>query len=387
MLIAIGGVATGVAALLLSLSIVQGFSEQIEEKIIGWGAHVQVSSMRFQPLASSDTLVSRLPNLDERILSAIPVVEDFALLRVSSQVIDGVVVVGRDKLPDYIATTLVDTEEGSVPIVSDDPGLVIGKQLAEQLGLQIGDPVVVLSMRSSGSEQRQAMLQQPRIRQFHVQSIFETSLAEYDQLYVFADLPEARRLFGFLPDEVSRVDVLLNDVQDADLVADRINEAWGFPLLAESIYDVRRPLFAWVDLQEQMIPLVLSVIMLVGAFNIIGTLLMIILEKTREIGIMIGMGTSQRRIRSLFLRLGIYIGIVGTGIGEVVALVLALVQKQFGVIQLPPDAYYLATAPVSINPMHFFVVGIVAILLCMLAALIPAHFASRIEPIRAIRFR
>ena len=157
--------------------------------------------------------------------------------------------------------------------------------------------------------------------------------------------------------------------------------------MARSIYEVWRGLFAWVELQESIIPLVIGVIILVAAFNIVGALLMIILEKTREIGVLESMGASSRSLRRLFLWLGLLIGIVGTAIGEGLALVLALIQQRYGIIPLPPEAYYMDTAPIELNPFDFVLVAVVTLTLCALAAYVPARVAAAIDPIRVIRFR
>jgi len=157
--------------------------------------------------------------------------------------------------------------------------------------------------------------------------------------------------------------------------------------MARSIYNVYRPLFAWVQLQQNIIPLVLSIITVVAAFNIIGTLLMLMLEKTQAMGVLASMGASAKSLRRLFLWMGLIIGGVGTLLGSVFALVFGLLQKQYGFIPLPAEAYYMETAPVELIPWDFLIVGLVAVVLCLLAAYIPARIASRIEPIRVIRFR
>ena len=125
---------------------------------------------------------------------------------------------------------------------------------------------------------------------------------------------------------------------------------------------------------------------IVAAFNIVGTLLMIILEKTREIGVMASMGASRQIIRRLFLWLGLFVGAAGTGIGLSIALILALLQQRYDIIPLPEEAYYMDTAPIELNPLDFVLVGVISLVLCALAAYIPARFASRIEPLRVIRF-
>jgi lipoprotein-releasing system permease protein len=156
--------------------------------------------------------------------------------------------------------------------------------------------------------------------------------------------------------------------------------------MARTIYQVFRGLFAWVNLQEAIIPIVIAIMIVVAAFNIVGTLLMIILEKTREIGVMASMGASRQVLRRLFLWLGLFIGAAGTGIGLSLAFGLAVLQQRYAIIPLPAEAYYMDTAPVELDPFDFVLVGVVALILCVLAAYIPARFASRIEPLKVIRF-
>ena len=156
--------------------------------------------------------------------------------------------------------------------------------------------------------------------------------------------------------------------------------------MARTIFQIYHGLFAWVNLQEAIIPVVIGIMILVAAFNIIGILLMIILEKTREIGVFASMGASRQALRHLFLRLGLLIGTVGTSIGLGVALVLALLQQRYDLIPLPAETYYMTTAPVALNPVDFLLVGVISLILCGLAAYIPARVAARIEPVRVIRF-
>jgi lipoprotein-releasing system permease protein len=188
---------------------------------------------------------------------------------------------------------------------------------------------------------------------------------------------------------VSRFDVTVRDISSVDSVAAQLESNLGFPASARTIYQIQpySSLFAWVDLQQGIIPLVIGVIVIVAAFNIVGTLLMMILEKTREIGVLQSLGASQKMLKRLFLALGLLIGAVGTLFGSALALSLGLIQKQFGIIPLPAEAYYMTTAPIQLNPLDYLVVGGITLLLCCLAAYIPARVAARIEPVRAIRFQ
>ncbi|GIV59698.1 MAG: permease [Rhodothermaceae bacterium] len=384
--VAVGGVAVGVAALLLALFIVRGFSREIEAKLVGFGAHVQVESLTDEPIGGGMALAEALAR-EEGVARAAPVVLEFALLRRSATAIDGVGLWGTDVLPPYLAGHLVEGTARFDPDGNGLPGLVVGSQLARLLGLRVGDRVTAFSMRNTDQVLSGAdPVRLPRVKQFHVAGIYETSFANFDELYVFTDLDVARDLLEYAPDELTRIDLTVADTDRIDAVAARINETWGFPVMARTIYEVYHSYFAWVNLQQSIIPLVIGVIMLVAAFNIVGTLLMIILEKTREVGVLISLGASAAKLRRLFLWLGLMIGGAGVLLGEALALALALVQQRYGVIPLPPEAYYMKTAPIALNPLDFLLVGVVALALCAAAAYIPARIAARIEPIRAIRF-
>ena len=381
--VAIGGVAVGVATLLLALAVVRGFSREIEAKIVGFGAHVQVENIRHAPLDDAPSMVEALgewPTV-ERVDA---VISEFALLGRSAVEMDGVNIWGTRQLPAFLRGRI---RAGTDTLSSDESGrhnLIVGQGLARQLGLDIDDRVTVFSTRSIGKGQDVAA--RPKVRQFTVSGIYETFLADFDETHVFADFDVTRSLLDYGPDEVSRLDITLLSADSADAVARAVEEAFGFPVMARSIFQVYRGLFAWVKLQEAIIPLVIGVMIIVAAFNIVGTLLMVMLDKTREIGIMASMGASSASIRRLFLWLGFHVGLTGTVLGMGFALCLAFVQQRYGVIPLPAEAYYMNTAPIALNALDFVVVSVISLLLCLIAAYVPARIASRIAPLRVIRF-
>ena len=379
--VAVGGVAIGVAALLLALAIVRGFSNEIEAKIVGFGAHVQVESIRHAPLDDANEMLLGIRDL-EGVSHAVPVIVEFALLRQAEARIDGVSLWGIDSLPTYIENNIT---AGSARLEGDDSGnlgAVIGASLAQQMDISLGERITIFSTRNVELEPAA----RPRVKQFVVTGIYETSLADFDATYVFADLEAARQLFDYGQDEVTRLDLTLKDVAEATTLSRHIEETYGFPVMARTIFEIYRGLFAWVELQEAIIPIVIGILVLVAAFNIVGTLLMIILEKTREIGIFASMGASRKTLKRLFLWLGILVGGVGTITGSALALGFALLQQRYDIIPLPADAYYMSTAPITIDPLDFFLVAVVSLTLCTLAAYIPARIAARIEPVRVIRF-
>ncbi len=387
--VAIGGVALGVAALLLSLAIVRGFSQEITDKIIGFGAHVQVQSyFQDRPLTKAAGLRDTLLNT-EGVTRAAPMVEDVVLLRQSETSIDGVRLLGTSEPPSYLKNHVTQgefrLEQGEDPY----PPLVVGAALAERLGLEVGQVVTAFSLRNGEQESESLQLQRPRVRQFVVAGVFETSLTNIDDNFIFTNLNSARRLVGMPNGGVSRFDVTVQDISAVDSVASTIEQRVGFPATARTIYQIQpyASLFAWVDLQQSIIPLVIGVIVIVAAFNIVGTLLMLILEKTREIGVLQSLGTSGRTLKRLFLSFGLLIGGVGTAIGSVLALTLGYIQLRFEIIPLPAEAYYITTAPIQLNPLDYLYVGLLTVLLCGVAAYIPARVAANIEPVRAIRFQ
>ena len=383
--IAVGGVAVGVAALLLSLAVVRGFSEEIEAKIIGFGAHIQVENVRNQPLDEAREMIAQIEQHEE-VAIVQPVVSEFALLRRSAHEIDGVSLWGTDQLPNYLRHTVTTGSGVLAPDSILETRLVVGQTLANQLELSLGDRVTMLSTRTLGGSQADLTRARPRFKQFVITGFYETSLADFDETYVFTDIASARRFLDYGPDEVSRIDVTLHDVSRAQEIVRDLDDELGLGVLSRTIYEIYRGLFAWVNLQEAVIPLVIGVLILVAAFNIMGILLMVVLEKTREIGILAAMGTTGRHIRQLYVLVGMLIGGIGTLAGLFLALILGLVQMEYGIIPLPAEAYYISVAPVSLNWTDFVLVAGVSMLLCVGSSYFPARHASRIDPIRVIRF-
>ncbi|PEN15056.1 permease [Longibacter salinarum] len=380
--VAIGGVAIGVAALLLSFAIVRGFSQEIENKLIGFGSHLQVSShLPDAPLENAVALEEGIAAMDS-VTHVSPVVQTFVLLRESQQSIDGVALVGTRTPPSYMAGRIT---TGTFDLGSGaQPGVVVGQLLADRLGLSVGQKVAAFAMQQGGEG---LQVERPRVKSLTVRGIYETSLLDVDDTYVFTNLATARDLAEYPETQVSRFDITLTDVAHADSVAQRLEDRFGWPVRAQTIKQQFAGLFAWVNLQEGIIPLVIGVIVLVSAFNIIGALLMLILEKTREIGVLQSLGASGTTLKRLFLLLGLLIGTTGTIIGEGLALGLALLQKRYDLIPLPAEAYYMTSAPIELNPLDFLIVAGVTLTLCGLAAYVPARVAARIEPVRAIRFQ
>jgi lipoprotein-releasing system permease protein len=378
--IAIGGVAVGVTTLVLALAVVRGFSEEITRKIVGFGAHIQVESLKDAPLDGATGLIGVVaahPQVD----SVQPVIQEFVLVRSSRTHIDGVSIWGTRRVPDYLDASII---AGSAQLASDSSGIstmVIGAPQARTLDVGPGDVLTAFSVPATGESRP------PRVAQFKVGGIYETSLADFDGIYVFAEMERVRNLVNYGPDQVTRLDVRVGESVDFEAVADELDTTLAFPAMARPISEIYRSLFAWVALQQSIIPLVLSIIVFVAAVNIIGTLLMLILEKTAEIGVLGSMGARGKDLTGVFMRVGFGIGAIGAVIGSLLAVVLAFLQVQYGIIPLPADAYYMSEAPMALRVEDFIVVSLVTVMLCTAAAWVPARYASRIMPIDAIRSR
>ena len=381
---AISGVAVGVAALLLALSITRGFSLEIERKILDFGSHVQVESFLDSPLSDSRGYIERLSAI-EGVATVEPSVIEFSLLRTRTD-IDGIAVWGTAE-GRMLSGYLVDGYFMPTDTASGRPAIVISRAQSDQLNAEIGDTVTCFSVRENrGQSRRDLIFGRPRVQQFVVTGIYDTGFAEVDDRFSFIDINVARKLLGYAPDQSTRFDIRINDIADADSVVARIENTIGFPTLSRTVFEVHRNLFAWVGLQESIIPLIIAIIILVAAFNIVGTLLMLVLEKTGEIGILQSMGASANQLKRAFLWLGILIGGIGVAAGEGIALIFAVLQKQYGIIPLPRDTYYMDTAPVVLSGLDFALVAVIALALCLLAAYTPARVASSVDPIRTIRF-
>lgn len=381
-LAAVGGVAVGTGALLVATMIVRGFSREIEAKIVGFGQHIEAESMDGRPILAADSLaavVAAFPG----VAAARPAVLDFALLRASgsASAVDGAVLWGMAPGDQPFVAAQTRGRFAFAPDSAGRPGLVVGARLADRLGLDVGDRVTAFSTRGVGTDARL----RPRVATFHVVGVFETGMGDFDDQFAITDRDRVTALFDYPPGSATRLDVTLDDASDDDALAARINADVGPPLFARTIREVYRGLFAWVDLQQRIIPLLMSILTLVAAFNIVGVLLMIVLEKAREIGTLLAIGASRRAIRRLFVLLGLLVGVAGSALGALGALAFGVLQARFRFVPLPADAYFLDAAPVDIRALDVAVVVVASILLCTLAAYLPARAAARMDPIRTIR--
>jgi lipoprotein-releasing system permease protein len=264
---------------------------------------------------------------------------------------------------------------------SELAGIILGRRLAGQLGVSLGEAVQLVSPLGTPS----ALGVIPRIRRFYVAGIFESGMHEYDNTLVYMNLPDAQKFFD-LGDVATTVEIRVRDVYQAREVANRIQQELGFPYFAEDWSRLWPNLFSALRLEKTVYFLVLLLMILVGAFNIISTLTMVVMEKRKDIAVLQSMGATRRSIKRIFLIKGCVIGGIGTFFGLLLGYGVCLLIQRYQFIELPKDVFLISTVPVRIYLSNFSLVGCASFLICLLASIYPARQAAKLDPVEIIRY-
>ncbi len=380
-IMAVAGVAIGSAGLLIALSIVHGFKSVIQEKILGYGTHISVMTFTEEPLYRGDTLTVYLNNIPG-INASQPVIYSQGMVQtrdfVEGSFIKGVDVDGDlSNIRQYI-------REGAYDLGIDEeglPGAVIGARLARNLNAEAGSVLTIYAIQGMPSP-----LNLPQIRQFRVSGIYHTGIDQFDDVLVLIDRQFARELFEIRAPKATQVELRVNNLEEIDEIRLQLDKILPFPYYTETIYQRYRNIFAWINLQEQTIPFVIAVMIIVAAFNLIGTVLIMVLERTRDIGILKTMGADDKSVRSVFLIEGIIVGVAGLLIGIFLSLAFYVIQDTWQIIPLPEESYYMSSAPVQPRWFDFVIVSAVTLILCAMASWLPARVAARLNPLSVISY-
>jgi len=381
-LISLGGVAVGVMALLVVLSVMSGFHEDLQKKILGVNAHIVIVSYRGIMPEYRDVIekVER----DRDVLSSAPFVMGQVMVS-SGKRAQGVFLRGVEPASELRTTEIGRfLKEGGMDALKAEkgvPGIIIGKELASSIGVFRGDLINVLS--PVGTIGPLGML--PKVRQFRVAGIFEVGMFEYDSNLVLTDLKAAQEFFD-MGDAVTGVQLKIDDIYKADLVRERVQQTIGFPHQAKDWMQMNRNLFSALKLEKFAMFIILILIILVASFNIVSTLIMNVIEKKREIAILKAMGATDRGIMHIFMMQGLFIGIFGTLVGVAGGYLLCYVLNTYQIIKLPADVYYLSHLPVKTKLIDFVVVSVSAVTISFLATIYPAWQAARINPVEPLRY-
>lgn len=389
MIIATAGIAVGLAVMILTMAVTRGFKSQIRDKVMGFSKQITVTNYHVgmgvveEPVACTDSITDALLN-QSLIVTVQPYVNKPCIVR-TDKAFHGFMLKGIDK-EEYDRTFLESyMTVGGFPQPQDSVAgnwIVLSGTIARMLGLEVGSRADVYFMQD-----------QIRIRRLTVTGIYETGFVEYDRLFGISDLSLLQRLNGWDEHEYSGLEIGIDPVERIDegyaqvrQVIDEAEVRYNEDYLVQTLYDTHAGLFAWLEVLDLNVWIILALMMGIAGFTMISGLLIIIFERTATIGILKSLGASDSTVRRIFMRLASYIILKGMVIGNVAGLTIALLQQYLHIIPLDPVNYYLDSVPMQVGAGWLVILNIVMFLLSMLMMLIPSAVISRILPSKSIRF-
>jgi len=380
-LIAVGGTSLGVAALIITLAVMSGFHNDIRNKILGIQPHIIVNKMDGSPFGGYK-LLEEIIKKDKDVVKTSPFIYSNGIIRgVGSQSSTGIVLKAvnfeREDSMVGLSRQITESDMSFDGKTIGEGRIIIGSELAKTVSASAGSEVILMFPGNFGS--------MPKMYKFKVAAIIHSGMYEYDAYLGFIDLSQAQRIFS-MGDYVSGISVQVKDFDNAALVAERIEEAIGYPYKARAWTELNKNLFSALKLEKIMMFLILGLIILVAAFNVISNLLLLSVQKSKEIGIMSAMGFSRFSIAKIFFYEGTAVGFVGTVIGLILGIGISLILKYFEIFQLPKGVYYVDKLPVSIMFSDILMVALCAFIITVLAGIYPAYQVSKQNPLDAIRY-
>ena len=378
------GVALGVTALIVVIAVMAGFEKDLRSKILGAYAHVRV--MNFDgPFENYRDVLKKIGSVSG-VKAASPFLFNEVILT-SGGSVSGSVLYGVD--PDGVArvSDLVNSmKEGSVEALksssSNLPGIILGSELSRNLGVLAGNEVRIISPFGSTSPAGFV----PKVKVFKIVGIFEMGMYEYDAKLAFTSLNAAQSIIDNFGDKVSGIELRLNDLNDSTRVAKDIRKMLGYPYYARDWKDMNRNLFSALKLEKVVMFIILAMIVLVAAFNIISTLIVVVNSKKKDIAILRALGSKPREIMRIFIYQGMIIGGVGTVIGLFLGNFLCFFLAKYKFIKLPADVYYISSLPVEVNALDLLAISLSALAISFFATIYPSIKASKLPPAEAIRY-
>jgi len=386
--IAVAGIALGLTVMILAIAIVTGFKNEIRNKVVGFGSHIQILNL------DTNTSYEMVPvSRNQKFLEsvkAMPGINHVQVFGIKAGIIktetdiQGVVLkgVGNDFDWQFFRDNLVEGEIFQVTDSTRTNKVLISKYLSKLLRLRVGDDFAMYFVQEP-----------PRMRRFTISGIYETSLEDFDKIFILADIGHIIRLNDWDPDQISGFEITIDDFRDLDWMTFRVQEQVGYGfeedktmLRVLSIQEKYPQIFDWINLQDMNVAIILILMLVVAGFNMVSGLLILILDRTRMIGILKALGAENARVRRIFLiQAGLLIA-KGLFWGNIIGIGLCLLQRYFGIIRLEQSSYYLTTVPINLDPMHILLLNIGTMVLILLMLIVPSHVISGIMPVKTIRF-
>ncbi len=385
------GVAVGVMALIVVLAVMNGFQEDLRSRILGITSHMVIGS--FGGTIADYAEVAEKARTTPGVVAATPFIYTQVMIS-SGKSFSGAVLRGID--PETASSVLnlqKNMKRGNVedlirrPVPGREsegevhPGIILGQELANHLGVRQGEWLTIISPVGRVTPVGQV----PKSRLFQVVGIFQSGMYEFDNTLAYVDLATAQQFLG-IGDVVTGIEMKLLDIYDAQKIAERLRAELAYPYYVRDWMQMNHSLFSALKLEKVVMFIILTLIILVAAFNIVSSLIMMVMEKTRDIAILKAMGATTARIRKIFIMEGLMIGVSGTILGLFGGFSLCALLKKYKFIELPPEVYYIPTLPVQVNALDVWLVALAAIVISLLATIYPSRQAAKLDPAEALRY-
>ena len=378
-IITIIGIALGVVTLIIALSVLKGFENTLTQKITDFDSHLTIQSYK-ETLPNSEFYIQKINSkLSDQVDFISPYVSKLAIISSKNRK-EGVNVKGLldPKAIEKIKSNLIDGRFDE----SNDSSIILGKTLATKLLVNVGNKVTLFALKK---DRLPSPTDLPNIKRFYVSGIFESGVADYDNMIGFTSLNAAQDLFS-LTNEINGIDIKLNSVVKINSLSNVIRRELKYPYYVRTIFETHRNIFTWIELQKKPIPIILGLIIIVAVFNIISALLMLVLEKTNAVGVLKSLGAKSGEIIKIFIYQGIYLTLIGILTGNFLAWLLMTLQLEFDIIKVPSSVYFVTHVPIEMTVGIFLMISGITFFMSLVSAIIPSYFATKINPVTALRF-